>query len=229
MAPSAVAGSDHAQTLTAAGDTGNACGPGLDRDILREYSPSPSPAAAMTVATPPLAADLIACWRLAGPRLWFARDDGFDAQLRERFGVAHHRAACGEFDDWMDGSEGALALLLLLDQVPRNIFRGSAHAFACDPLARKHARAAFAAGHDLRIELPLRLFMYLPLEHSEDLADQDEAVARIAVLGDALLLDYAHRHRDVIARFGRFPHRNAALARVNTAAEQQWLDAGGGF
>src|SRR5690606_31344158 len=114
-----------------------------------------------------------------------------------------------------------------LDQIPRNVFRGSGHAFATDPLALHVARRALGAGFDARVDATLRFFFYLPFEHSEAIADQDRAVELFTALGKADLLGYAHAHRNVIARFGRFPHRNAALGRDNTADEQAWLDAGG--
>lgn len=168
-------------------------------------------------------------WRDAGPAKWFARDDAFDTALRTRFLDEHFAAARRELEAQLDDADGALALILLLDQFPRNGFRNSAHAFATDPLAREYADRTIAAGLDQRIDAALRIFIYLPFEHSEAMADQDRAVALIAALGDANYLKYAHAHRDVIRRFGRFPHRNRALARVSTPEEQAWLDAGGGF
>jgi uncharacterized protein (DUF924 family) len=168
-------------------------------------------------------------WREAGASKWFNGGADFDAECRSRFLEAHHAAARREFAHRMDDADGALALLLLLDQIPRNVFRGSAHAFATDGLARACASRAIDAGFDRAIAVPMRLFLYMPFEHSEDLADQHRAVELIAKMGDAGYLDYAHRHRDVIARFGRFPHRNAALGRMSTPEEQAWLDAGGGF
>lgn len=176
-------------------------------------------------------ADVVAFWREAGPARWFARDAQFDARCTD-FLDTHHAAARGAHDDWAATPDGALALLLVLDQIPRNVFRDSAHAFATDGLARRHAQAAIEAGHDRAVDAALRVFFYLPFEHSEALADQDHAVALIEALeGDqaATFIDYAHRHRDVIRRFGRFPHRNRALGRTNTADEQAWLDADGGF
>jgi uncharacterized protein (DUF924 family) len=175
------------------------------------------------------AAGVVAFWREAGPSKWFRGGDAFDAECREFLGAAHHAAARREFDGWSATAEGALALLLLLDQIPRNIFRDSGHAFATDGLARHFAGRALDAGHDAAFEPSLRAFFYLPLEHSEDMADQDRSVALFAVLGDANYRDYAFAHRDVVARFGRFPHRNAALGRDTTPEEQAWLDAGGGF
>ena len=168
-------------------------------------------------------------WRDAGMAKWFGGGDAFDAECRDRFLDAHHAAARREHAHWMDDAEGALALLILLDQIPRNVFRGSGHAFASDGLARQYASPALAAGFDAASEPELRMFFYLPFEHSEDMADQDRAVELFAALGNDNLLGYANAHRDVIARFGRFPHRNAALGRSNTPDEQAWLDAGGGF
>lgn len=172
---------------------------------------------------------LVAFWRDAGPGKWFGGGPAFDAECRARFLDAHLAAARREFDGWMESADGALALLLLLDQIPRNIYRGSAHGYATDPLARRHASAAIAAGHDRAFEPALRAFFYLPYEHSEDIADQRRALALFADLGDDNYLAYAQAHHDVIARFGRFPHRNLALGRDSTADEQAWLDAGGGF
>jgi len=173
--------------------------------------------------------DIVAFWRNAGPAKWFAKDDAFDTELRVRFLDEHFAAARREHEALLDDANGALALILLLDQVPRNVFRNSAHAFATDPLAREYAERAIAAGFDRDIDPALRIFFYLPFEHSEALADQDRTVALCEALGDANYLKYAHAHRDVIRRFGRFPHRNRALARANTPEEQVWLDAGGGF
>lgn len=173
--------------------------------------------------------DIIAFWRDAGPKKWFAKDDAFDAEIRARFLDAHHAAARREHEALMEDADGALALILLLDQVPRNVFRDSGHAFATDPLARHYAERAIAGGFDHTVDPMLRIFMYLPLEHSESLGDQDRCVALVEAMGDAEYLKYAEAHRDVICRFGRFPHRNRALGRDNTPEEQAWLDAGGGF
>lgn len=176
-----------------------------------------------------MAHDIVAFWRDAGPAKWFAKDDAFDAELRARFLDAHFAAARREHEALLDDANGALALILLLDQVPRNVFRSSAHAFATDPLAREYADRAIAAGFDRHVDSALRIFFYLPFEHSEAIVDQDLTVALCEALGDANYLKYAHAHRDVIRRFGRFPHRNRALARANTTEEQDWLNAGGGF
>jgi uncharacterized protein (DUF924 family) len=175
------------------------------------------------------ASELVAFWRSAGVDKWFHGGEAFDAECRERWLDAHFAAARREFDAWMDAAEGALALVLLLDQIPRNAFRGSAHGYATDPLALHYAARAIEAGFDEQVDPALRFFLYMPFEHSEQLQDQDRAVELFTALGDANLLGYAKAHRDVILRFGRFPHRNAALGRANAADEQAWLDAGGGF
>ena len=176
----------------------------------------------------PTAAEIVAFWRDAGPSKWFRGGDAFDAAVRERLADAHFAAARRELEAWMDEAEGALALLILLDQVPRNIFRGSAHSYATDPLALHYANRMVESGLDQQVEPGLRVFCYLPFEHSEDLLDQERSVALARDL-DESFLDYAVRHHEVIERFGRFPHRNRALGRVNTSDEQAWLDAGGGF
>ena len=175
------------------------------------------------------AAEVVAFWREAGYEKWFQGGDTFDAECRQRFDQAHHAAARRELEHWLDTGEGALALLILLDQIPRNIFRGSGHAFATDTLARHYAGRAIALGHDAPFEPALRGFFYLPYEHSEDMADQKRSVELFKALGDDSYVQYAVSHLEVIERFGRFPHRNRALGRENTPQEQAWLDAGGGF
>lgn len=176
-------------------------------------------------------ADVVGFWRQAGPKKWFAKDPAFDAVCRARFEPLHHAAARRELDDWSRTPEGSLALLILLDQMPRNLFRGSAHAYATDPLARTFAERSIAAGHDRRTDNALRVFFYLPLEHSERLEDLDRCerlvVGWIGEGGDPEFLKWVRVHRDVVARFGRYPHRNAALGRETTAAEQAFMDAGG--
>jgi uncharacterized protein (DUF924 family) len=174
-------------------------------------------------------AELVSFWLQSGPAKWFVHDADFDAQLNTRFADAHFSAARHELDSWTTSAEGALALVLLLDQIPRNIFRTSAHAFATDSLARRVASDAIDAGFDRQVDPQLRVFFYMPFEHSEERVDQERAVALVESLDDALYIRYAHAHRDCIRQFGRFPHRNAALGRVNTPEEQAWLDAGGGF
>lgn len=165
-------------------------------------------------------------WRQAGPQAWFAKDDAFDARFRDAFSRAHEAAAAGKLDLWLEAPESALALLLLLDQFPRNCFRGSPRMYATDALARERADRALALGHDQAIPIPLRAFFYLPFGHSEQLADQERAVALIEPLGPEFA-KHAHGHRDIVKRFGRFPHRNAVLGRESTAEELQFLAEGG--
>ena len=171
--------------------------------------------------------DVVGFWRQAGPAKWFKKAAAFDEAIRLKFEPTHHAAARGEYDAWAASAEGALALLILLDQFPRNLYRGSAHQFATDGKARAIARTAIETGFDREVGVELRNFFYLPFEHSEDLADQEFSTALCAEAGDADNLKWAQIHRDIIARFGRFPHRNAALGRTTTAEEQAFLDEGG--
>jgi uncharacterized protein (DUF924 family) len=175
---------------------------------------------------PVTAAEVVAFWRQAGRTLWFAKDADFDRRFREAFLPAHEAAARGDLDGWQATPEGALALLLLLDQLPRNAFRGTARMYATDAAARRVAAAAVDAGHDQAIPSDLRTFFYLPFGHSEDLADQDRSVALCRTLGPPDSTS-SERHRDIVKRFGRFPHRNAVLGRKTTPEEQQFLDSGG--
>jgi uncharacterized protein (DUF924 family) len=171
--------------------------------------------------------DVVGFWRLAGPQKWFAKSHAFDTAIELRFEAAHHAAARGKYDGWAATAEGALALVILLDQFPRNLFRGSAHSFATDGKALAIARGAIGEGFDSQVEPALTPFFYMPLMHSEALADQDICVALCEALGAEETLKFAHLHRDIIARFGRFPHRNAMLGRTTTAEEQEFLDEGG--
>jgi uncharacterized protein (DUF924 family) len=175
--------------------------------------------------------DIIGFWSAAGRQKWFGKDARFDDAIRLKFEPVHIIASRGGYDHWQDSAEGCLALLLLLDQFPRNLWRNSAHAFATDGKARAVARHAMSQGFDQQVDPALRSFVYLPFEHSEDLADQDVSIALCQGLlddtGDGEPLKYALVHREIIARFGRFPHRNAALGRTTTAEEQAFLDDGG--
>ena len=171
--------------------------------------------------------DVIAFWRDAGPQKWFGGGAAFDAQIQDRFGETHRIAARGELASWEDNAQGALALLLLTDQFPRNLYRKSAHAFATDEMARAIADRALARGFDAQTEASLRAFFYLPFEHHEDAASQARAVALFEKLGDKLGLDYAKLHADLIARFSRFPHRNAVMGRISTPEEIAYLAQGG--
>jgi uncharacterized protein (DUF924 family) len=171
--------------------------------------------------------DVLAFWRAAGPQKWFKKDSAFDAEVTARFLPTYEAAAAGRLSHWEDTPEGALALVLTLDQFPRNMFRDSARTFAADALARAIADRAIARGFDQQIAKSDRQFLYLPFEHSEDLADQERALALFRAHGDADLLKWAELHADIIRRFGRFPHRNAMLGRTTTPAEQAFLDSGG--
>jgi uncharacterized protein (DUF924 family) len=174
----------------------------------------------------PSPAEVIAFWRAAGPEHWFKKDAGFDDDIRRRFLKLHEAASAGKLTDWEASAEGALALLVLLDQFPRNMFRGEARAFASDPLARAIASRAILNGFDGAFP-DLRGFFYLPFEHSEDFADQQRGLTLYKSAGDADGVKWAELHADIIRRFGRFPHRNAVLGRVSTPEEQAFLDGGG--
>jgi uncharacterized protein (DUF924 family) len=170
--------------------------------------------------------EIVSFWREAGPDRWFKKDSTFDEEIRRRFLASYEAAAAGQLRDWEQNAEGALALLILLDQFPRNMFRGNARAFAADPLARAIAAAALIKGFDRQVG-DMRGFFYLPFEHSEDMADQERCIALYTAAGDQDGLKWAKLHADIIRRFGRFPHRNAALGRTTTPDEQTFLDDGG--
>ena len=171
--------------------------------------------------------EVVEFWRAAGAQRWFARSEAFDAECAACFREAHHAAARREFENWQDDAQGTLALLILLDQIPRNVFRGSAHAYASDGLAREYAQRALEMGHDTQVEAALRPFFYLPFEHSENLADQERSLFLHRALPGENADHWARIHYDIIRRFGRFPHRNAALGRRSTPEEQAFLDSGG--
>jgi uncharacterized protein (DUF924 family) len=176
--------------------------------------------------------DVIDFWTSAGSKVWFRRDPAFDEAVRARLEPAHLSASRAELEVWGRTSEGALALVLLLDQAPRNIYRGSAHAFATDGLAQMIAARAIDVGFDRAAPPELQVFLYLPLGHAEDMAMQARALAlfeaHAARTGDSGYLRYARVRADVIARFGRFPHRNLVLGRATTPTEAAFL-AGRGF
>lgn len=201
------------EVLVGAALTFAACGAAAD-----SYRDAPASAEAREV---------VAFWEGAGPALWFAKDDEFDRRFRERFLHLHEAAARGDLDGWNETPEGALALMVLLDQFPRNAFRGTPRMYATDAAARRLANAAIAAGHDRLVAEELQKFFYLPFAHSEDLADQERAVELCGHLGGRDLSQAQH-HRDIVRRFGRFPHRNAILGRPSTQEEEQYL-AGGGY
>jgi uncharacterized protein (DUF924 family) len=171
--------------------------------------------------------DIIQFWRDAGPEKWFAKDAAFDAAIRTRFLADHLAAAAGERTQWEGSADGSYALLLLLDQFPRNLFRESAQAYASDDAALAIADRAIARGFDTLFPLPERRFFYTPHMHAEDLAQQERCLALCAAAGDEEGVKYAVIHRDIIRDFGRFPHRNRILGRQTTPEEQAFLDSGG--
>jgi uncharacterized protein (DUF924 family) len=181
----------------------------------------------MASATLPSPAEVIAYWRALGPDRWYEKDDTVDAEIRTRFMPLHAAAAAGKLPAWEETADGAFALLLTLDQFPRNMFRGEAKAFATDPLARAVAARAVARGFDVSFANPERRFFYLPFMHSEALADQQRCADLCNAADDPEGVRYAEIHADIIRRFGRFPHRNAALGRMTTPEERAFLNDGG--
>ncbi len=173
------------------------------------------------------AKEVIDFWRNLGSDGWFAKNDAVDAEISRRFGELVARAVSGEFDEWRSDPISCLALILVLDQFSRNIHRGDARAFAGDARAVEIAREALARGFDKQVDADLASFFYMPFMHSESLDDQQTCVALMHANSGAESLKFAILHRDIIARFGRFPHRNPALDRHTTPAEQAFLDEGG--
>lgn len=162
------------------------------------------------------------------PEQWYVQDDALDAAIRKRFESTFQAAREGSFSMWLTYPNGALAYIILTDQFARNMYRDDARAFALDSAALAAAKSAINKGWDMRVDEPARQFFYLPLEHSENLCDQDRAVRLICDrIADPKMLVHARAHREVIRQFGRFPHRNAALSRKTIAAEKAHLDAGG--
>ncbi|CAH1675627.1 conserved hypothetical protein [Hyphomicrobiales bacterium] len=175
----------------------------------------------------PSAAEIVAFWREASPEKWFAKDEAFDAEISRRFLAVHEAAAAGELGAWEATPEGVYALLILLDQFPRNMFRGSPRAFATDAAAVAVSERAIAHGFDKAYEAPEKRFFYMPYMHSEELAHQEHCIALCAAAADADGVKYAEIHRDIIRDFGRFPHRNPVLGRETTAEEKAFLGEGG--
>ena len=172
-------------------------------------------------------AEILAFWRDAGPDRWYRRDDAFDAEVCLRFLDLWQRAAAGELASWETSDDGALALVIVLDQFPRNLFRDDVRTYASDPLAREVAHRAIERGVDARVDGALREFLYLPFMHSEHLPDQLRCIELSRAAGHAENLKWAEHHADIIRRFGRFPHRNRLLGRATTPEEQAFLDEGG--
>ena len=158
---------------------------------------------------------------------WFRKDEKFDAEIWRRFGALHAAAALGELEAWRGEQRSMLALIVILDQFSRNLYRGDARSFAQDGHALACAREALARGDDATLLPVERQFLYMPFEHSEDLADQDRAVELMRAIeafeATRGLVQWAERHRVIVRRFGRFPHRNALLGRASTAAETEFL------
>ena len=171
--------------------------------------------------------DIVSFWMEAGPTRWFTRDVVFDGALAVRFGATLRDARLGVYDHWGETPEGALGLVLLFDQVSRNTHRGSPLAFAGDAKALVLAKASVSRGYHLKLVPPLAMWLLMPFEHAEDLDAQNRCVALFGTLGLHDMVYYAQMHLDIIARFGRFPHRNLVLGRKSTAAEIAFLHAGG--
>jgi uncharacterized protein (DUF924 family) len=175
----------------------------------------------------PSASDVLAYWRKLGPERWFVQDAAVDAEIRDKFQDLYTAALAGSLGHWEEDASRALAHVIVLDQFPRNMFRGSAAAFAADPLARAAAGRAIDRGFDRQTAMAERPFFYLPYMHSETLADQERCCELCRAVADEGTLKYAELHADIIRRFGRFPHRNAVLGRITTPEEQAFLDGGG--
>lgn len=171
--------------------------------------------------------DVTSVWEQAGEARWFAKDAAFDGMLRVRFGDALAAARAGAFDQWGETPEGALGLVILLDQVSRNINRGSPLAFAADARALRFARHWIGQGFHQRLTAPRARWLIMPFEHAEDLDAQNRGVALFRTMGLSDMAHWAQVHRDIIARFGRFPHRNPILGRPSSPAERDFMKAGG--
>jgi uncharacterized protein (DUF924 family) len=176
------------------------------------------------------AQEIVEFWFSAAVKArWFKPTPEFDAQLRDKYSALLRAARAGELHDWADTAQGALALILLLDQLPRNIYRGDAESFAGDAQALSVARQALVSGFDTDVDVEQRQFFYLPFMHSEELADQEQCVALCEATRAEENIKFARLHRDLIARFGRFPHRNRVLNRESTDAELDYLASDGAF
>lgn len=171
--------------------------------------------------------DVISYWKSIGRDCWFVRDEEIDKTIRERYLSTYELAASGKLESWQEHAASSLALVLLLDQFSRNMFRNDARAFAADNLARAAAANAIDRGYHLEVDEELAQFFFMPFMHSESITDQKRCVELMHCFCDDENVRYAVIHRDVIERFGRFPHRNPALGRKTTPAEQAFLDAGG--
>jgi uncharacterized protein (DUF924 family) len=182
------------------------------------------PSAGRPIAT---STDVLAFWRQAGPDRWFIKDDAFDTEIRDKFLATYEAAATGKLRDWEATPEGTLALIIVLDQFPRNMFRDEARSFAADPIARTLANTALKRGCERDVAANERTFFFLPFMHSEDAMDQERCVELYRTAGEDYSLKYALEHAEIIRRFGRFPHRNSILGRATTPEEQAFLEGGG--
>ncbi len=169
--------------------------------------------------------DVLEFWNDAGPGRWFAKDDDFDELVRRGFLTTYEQAARGALDAWADTADGALALAIVLDQLPRNMFRRDPKTWATDPAALAVATTAIDRGFDLEVDSALRRFFYVPFMHAEDIEAQERSRRLHQALGDQKTMDWAQHHHDIVARFGRFPHRNRILGRVSTPEELAFLQA----
>ncbi|HEU0016998.1 MAG TPA: DUF924 family protein [Methyloceanibacter sp.] len=154
---------------------------------------------------------------------WFRKDEALDSTIASRFGAIYHDLRAGVPASWLDTPEGVLAAILVLDQFPRNMFRGDARAFATDEVALELAKRAIGEGWDIKLTRDQRVFLYMPFQHSEDRDEQARGIALYAMLGKPANLDFALRHQAVVDRFDRFPHRNAILGRPSTEEERSFL------
>ena len=171
--------------------------------------------------------DVLDFWFAAGWEKWWKRSDAFDAEIRQRFGKTYDDAVAGKFDSWMSEPQGALALIIVLDQFSRNLFRENHRAWARDAKALSFAREAVRRRFDVELPVTVRNWIYMPYMHSEDLAVQEEGLVYFARLDNPEVMKFAEEHADIIRRFGRFPHRNHVLGRGSTPVEQDFLDGGG--
>jgi uncharacterized protein (DUF924 family) len=181
----------------------------------------------MTDACDVTPAEILRFWRAAGRERWYEPDGSFDADVRSRFLELWQKAAAGELSSWETTDDGALALAIVLDQFPRNMFRGDIRSYSSDALAREVVSRAIDRGADTRVEAALLEFLYMPFMHSEHLADQLRCVELFRKAGNPDNLKYAEDHADIIRRFGRFPHRNRMLGRPTTPEERAFLESGG--
>jgi uncharacterized protein (DUF924 family) len=181
----------------------------------------------MTGARDATPEEILAFWREAGGERWYKKDAAFDAEVRNKFFGLWQKAAAGQLSSWEASDDGALALVIILDQFPRNMFRDDARTYSSDRQALEVANRAIARGADARIEPVLLEFLYMPFMHSEQMSDQRRCVELFRKTGNTDNIKYAEDHADIVSRFGRFPHRNRILGRTTTPEEQAFLDSGG--